>query len=52
LQRVEGNTRAKKWWVREQGGGRVQGTFRITFEMQIKKISNKKKEYRLSLLYL
>jgi hypothetical protein len=30
-------------WIWEQGmGGRVQGTFRIAFEMQMKKISNKK----------
>jgi hypothetical protein len=29
-------------WVGEQGGGRVYGTFRIAFEMYIKKISNKK----------
>jgi hypothetical protein len=28
-------------WVGEQGRGRVQGTFRIAFEMYIKKISNK-----------
>jgi hypothetical protein len=41
---VQGNTRAKKWeWVsREQGGGRVYGTFGIAFEMYVKKISNKK----------
>jgi hypothetical protein len=32
---VEGNVRAKKWeWVgREAGQGRVEGTFRIEFEI-------------------
>ena len=46
---VQGNTRAKKWeWggrgARQGGAGRVYGTFGIAFEMQIKKISSKKKE--------
>jgi hypothetical protein len=31
-------------WVGEQGRGRVWVTFRIAFEMQMKKISNKKLE--------
>ena len=35
--------RSGSGWIGEQGGGRVQGTFGIAFEMQIKKISNKKK---------
>ena len=41
---VQGNARAKKWeWVgREAGGGEGIGTFSIAFEMDIKKISNKK----------
>jgi hypothetical protein len=30
-------------WVGEQGGGRAWETFRIAFEMYIKKIANKKK---------
>jgi hypothetical protein len=34
--------RSRSGWVGEQGGGRVQGAFRIAFEMYIKKISNKK----------
>jgi hypothetical protein len=29
-------------WVGEQGVGSVLGTFRIAFEKQMKKISNKK----------
>jgi hypothetical protein len=43
---VQGNTRAKKWeWVDWGAGeGRVWGTFRIAFEMQMKKIPNKKLE--------
>jgi hypothetical protein len=42
---VQRNARAKNrsGWVGEQGEGRVQGTFRIAFEMYIKKISNKNK---------
>jgi hypothetical protein len=34
--------RSGSGWVGEQGGERVEGTFRIAFEMYIKKISNKK----------
>jgi hypothetical protein len=34
--------RSGSGWVGEQGGGRVYGTFRIAFEMYIKKIINKK----------
>jgi hypothetical protein len=34
--------RSGSGWVREQGGGRVWGTFGISFEMYIKKMSNKK----------
>jgi hypothetical protein len=33
--------RSRSGWVREQGGGRVWGTFGIAFEIYIKKISNK-----------
>jgi hypothetical protein len=44
---VQENARAKKWeWVGSGacgGGGRVQETFWIEFEMYIKKISNKNK---------
>jgi hypothetical protein len=36
--------RSGSGWVGEQGRGTVQGTFGIAFEMQIKKISNKKKQ--------
>ena len=36
--------RSGSGWVEEQGGGRVQGTFRIAFEMYIKKISKKKEK--------
>jgi hypothetical protein len=36
--------RSGSGWVGEQGGGRVQGTFGVAFEMQMKKISNKKWE--------
>jgi hypothetical protein len=32
--------RSRSGWVGEQGRGRVEGTFRIAFEMYIKKISN------------
>jgi hypothetical protein len=32
-------------WIEEQGRGRVKGTFRIAFEMYIKKISNKKESF-------
>ena len=41
---VQGNARAKKreWVGREAGGGEGIGTFSIAFEMDIKKISNKK----------
>jgi hypothetical protein len=35
-------TRSRSGWVGEQGRRRVYGTFRIAFEMYIKKISNKK----------
>jgi hypothetical protein len=40
---VQGNTRAKRWeWVGSGAGvGRVWGTFRISFEMFLKKIPNK-----------
>jgi hypothetical protein len=31
---------SRSGWVGEQGRGRVEGTFGIEFEMQIKKISN------------
>jgi hypothetical protein len=34
--------RSGSGWVGEQGKERVYGTFRIAFEMYIKKISNKK----------
>jgi len=34
--------RSGSGWVGEQGRGRVNGIFRIAFEMYIKKISNKK----------
>jgi hypothetical protein len=42
---VQGNARAKKWEWLGRGAGRREGigTFRIAFEMYIKKISNKKK---------
>jgi hypothetical protein len=33
--------RSRNGWVGEQGGGRVQGTFGISFKMYIKKISIK-----------
>jgi hypothetical protein len=40
---VQGNDRVKKWeWVGRRAGRGEQGTFGIAFEMQIKKISNKK----------
>jgi hypothetical protein len=32
--------RSGSGWGGEEGGGRVQGTFGIAFEMYIKKISN------------
>jgi hypothetical protein len=34
-------------WVGEQGAGRVQGTFGIALEMEMKKISNKKFKNKL-----
>jgi hypothetical protein len=48
---VQGNARAKKWeWV-DSGVGweRVQGTFGISFEMKIKKISTKNEDVPQSL---
>jgi hypothetical protein len=39
--------RSRSGWVGEQGGGRVQGTFGIAFEMYIKNISNLKKEKKI-----
>jgi hypothetical protein len=40
--RVMPGPRSGSGWVGEQGKGKVLGTFRIAFEMYIKKISNKK----------
>jgi hypothetical protein len=38
---VQGNARAKKWeWVGRGVGGRLWGTFGITLEMQMRKITN------------
>ena len=39
--------RSRSGWVGEPGGGRVQGTFGIAFEMYIKKISKKKEKKSL-----
>jgi hypothetical protein len=40
---IQGNAKAKKWeWVGRGVGGRVWGTFGIVFEMEMKKIPNKK----------
>jgi hypothetical protein len=42
---VQGNARAKKWeWVGRGVVGRVWGTFGIAWEMQMRKIPNKKRK--------
>jgi hypothetical protein len=45
---IQGNARAKKWeWVGRRAGPREGiGTFRIAFELQIKKIANKKEKLK------
>jgi hypothetical protein len=46
---VQGNAGARKWeWVGWGAGrARVQGALGIAFEMEMKKISNKKRKYNL-----
>jgi hypothetical protein len=43
--------RSRSGWVGEQGGGRVEGTFGIAFEMYIKKISSKKIKKKKCMIY-
>jgi hypothetical protein len=42
--RGKSGPRSGSGWVGDQGGGRLEGNFRIAFEMKMKKISNKNKK--------
>jgi hypothetical protein len=49
--RVTPGPRSGNGWVGEHGGGRVQGTIGIAFEMKMKKIPNKNKQTKKKLIF-